>query len=178
MSLRLLNLFTFQIGWLACVLGAGRDRPLLGPAVVAMFLGLYLWLSPSRSRSGRFILTVGLIGATIDTLLGIVGVFTFRAGVFPAWACPPWLVALWLNFASALESSLSWLARRTVLAAALGAVAGPLSYYAGDALGALQLSHHRTVSVMILAILWGTLLPALMRLMEWMVREPEESMHR
>ena len=67
-------------------------------------------------------------------------------------------------FASTLPLSLNWLTERPRLAALLGAVGGPASYYAGASLGALDLSGHTVTSLLILATVWGILMPTLLRL--------------
>lgn len=172
---RLLNVVAFQVGWLACVLGAGADRPLVGPALVVILLGLQAPLSSAPLRTGRFLLVAGLLGALIDSLLGFTGLLTFQGTPWPPWVCPPWLLAIWLIFASTLPSSLRWLAGHRWLAAALGAMGGPMSYYAGARLGALTMPSDPLPSLAVLAVLWALLLTGLLRLMERMVpAEAEE----
>lgn len=76
------------------------------------------------------------------------------------------MIALWPNFATTLHSSLRWLAGHYIVAALLGAVAGPLSYYAGAQLGALTLHPTLAVSMIALAVVWGITLPILLWLAE------------
>ena len=42
---------------------------------------------------------------------------------------PAWILALWMGFALTFNHSLHYVMRRTWLAIALGAIAGPLSYW-------------------------------------------------
>lgn len=76
-------------------------------------------------------------GAIVDSVLGYLGILLFRDSLIASWLCPPWLIALWLIFATTFQSSLSWLAGRYWIAAVSGGIFGPVSYYAGQALGAL-----------------------------------------
>jgi hypothetical protein len=166
---RVINVCAFQIGWFACVVGAARGMPLLGPAVVLILLGLHLLLTPDATRELRLIIAAGVIGSTIDTAVMMYGVYSFAGQSLP-WLCPLWITALWMNFATTLHTSLSWLARQYVLAAALGAVAGPFSYYAGVRLGALTLHTSLTTSMAVLALVWGMTLPSLLRVAELTAR--------
>jgi hypothetical protein len=166
---RIANLVAFQVGWFACVLGAGASRPWLGPAIVAGLLALQAIGLPELRRAWPFILLVGTAGAALDTSLALAGIFMFQAGLQPTWLCPPWLIAVWIIFASTLPSSLRWLAGHQGLATVLGAVAGPLSYYAGVTLGALAMPEDPMQSLIVLAVLWGLLLPSLLHVMKRMV---------
>ncbi len=66
-------------------------------------------------------------------------------------------LALWLLFATTLNSSLGWLQRRLRLASLLGAISGPLCYRAGEALGALQLGS--PVVYAATAVEWALMMP-------------------
>ena len=52
---------------------------------------------------------------------------------------PYWILAMWALFATTLNASLGWLHGRPALAGALGMLSGPLAYWAGARLGAIEL---------------------------------------
>jgi hypothetical protein len=54
------------------------------------------------------------------------------------WLAPVWIIAMWAGFATLLHVALRWLLPHRWLAALLGAVGGPLAYYAGMRLGAVN----------------------------------------
>jgi hypothetical protein len=158
----LINLVSFQTGWFACVLGAAHGQPWLGPVVVAVLLGLHLYLTVDVKREIRLLATAGVLGFLLDSLQALLGVFSFgKSGAF-AWLSPWWMIALWPNFATTLHTSLGWLAGRYTLAAVLGAVGGPLSYYAGARLGALSLHPDLVVSLGAVSVVWGISMPVLL----------------
>jgi hypothetical protein len=159
---RLLNFAMFYLGWFACVVGAARGHLWLGPAVVAALLLLHLIFAPNRPGEARLIVVAGLFGFTIDTLQASVGLYAFTSTSVAPWLCPPWMVALWMIFASTLNASLAWLAGRPVLAALLGALCGPASYVAGARLGAIELHANTLASLTGIAIAWAFALPTLL----------------
>lgn len=165
---RLVNFAMFYIGWFACVAGAARGWPWFGPAVVAVLLAAHLYITPGRRREARLIALVGLLGFTVDSIQAGLGVYSFvsegqgAASMLPAWLCPPWMTALWMVFASTLNGSMSWLAGRVGVAAAAGALFGPLSYLAGERLGAIALNADPVISLGVLAVTWAFLMPALL----------------
>ena len=164
MLTRIGNFVLFQIGWFACVLSAAADQQWIGLLIGLTVLLVHGWHAADHGATIRFVLTIGLFGVVIDSALGCVGVLVFRDGLIAAWLCPPWLAMLWLIFSTTLRSSLAWLVDRTASAALLGSIFGPLSYYGGHALGALQLGGQHTTSLLVLGIVWALLLPCFVQL--------------
>lgn len=160
----LLDAALVQAGWWACVLGAARGWPLLGPAVVAALLVLQVGTLPPglRGRTWRFVLLLGAAGTAVDSLLAGLGVFTLRGAAVP-WLAPPWITALWCQFATVVPA-LAALAPRPAVAALLGAVGGPLAYAAGARLGAASLHPTAWVSLLAIGAVWAVALPAMLRL--------------
>jgi tetrahydromethanopterin S-methyltransferase subunit D len=72
------------------------------------------------------------------------------------------MMTLWALFGTTLNVSLRWLRGRIWLSALLGAISGPLAYYAGAQLGA-STWHDPEAVVAILAVGWGVLMPLLVR---------------
>lgn len=156
------NFLAFQITWWASVLGAASSIQWFGPAVAVVALSLHIFLVPDRVTALRRIVLVGFLGYITDSALGLIGVFEFRENTFDVrWLAPVWLLGLWLVFATTFRSSLEWLSDHSRFAAVLGGVAGPLSYYAGDRLGALRVGEPLAQRLIILALVWSLLLPML-----------------
>jgi hypothetical protein len=133
----LLNYVLFQGVWLAAVYGASEGRPWQGMLAAALMLLVHLALVQERWRELRFVLLVGLLGSLADSLLSGLGFLSYAApgrAWSGAWV-PPWIAALWLAVGMMPAFSLSWLRGRLLLAAALGALGGPLSFLAGERVG-------------------------------------------
>jgi hypothetical protein len=58
---------------------------------------------------------------------------------------------------------MKWLRRRNILAAAFGAVGGPLAYIAGQKLGAITFLHP-VLALIALSVIWAVAMPLLMAL--------------
>jgi len=159
---RLLNFAMFYLGWFACVVGAARGHLWLGPAMVAAFLFVHLSLAANRAQETRLVLVIGFFGFVVDTLQASAGLYAFTHSRVAPWLCPLWMVALWMIFATTLNASMAWLAGRFGLAAALGALCGPVSYLAGARLGAIELSSNPLASLGGIAIVWAVAMPALL----------------
>jgi len=165
------NILSFGIGWFACVVGAANGTPSYGVAVAAMLLALNMLVAEDPLHEARVIVTVGALGFVIDTMLALAGVFVFDPRTSnPSWLCPIWLVALWMMFGSTLTASLAWLAPRGVIASIIGAIAGPLSYFAAAKMGALAIPAPIELRLTILAIVWTVLLPGLLKFANWRSR--------
>lgn len=76
---------------------------------------------------------------------------------------PAWIVALWLAFATTFNVSLRWLQGRHGLSAALGLIGGPLAWFAGSRMGALELSDLK-LDLLVIGVGWAVLMPVLLLL--------------
>lgn len=157
MPKQLLNALLFQIAWFACVLGGTGPWLLVAAAVLAVHL---LWTT-SWSDEGELIISVTLIGTLLDTLLLACGVFVFDAG---GPLIPLWLIVLWAVLATTLKHCLDWTAKPWWRASLLGAIGGPLSYYAGSKMAGVHLPLGIWPSMLLLGVIWAGLFPLLQRL--------------
>jgi hypothetical protein len=162
----LLNFVAFQAGWFACVLGAAHGWPWAGAAAAIAVVGLHAGRA-ARPRSELALAALAVLGGAVwDSALAQSGwlVFAAKPAAVP-WAhlAPPWILAMWALFATTLNVTLRWLRGRWLLAALLGAVAGPSAYWAGANLGAVRLAQP-ALALGALAVGWSLMMPALMAL--------------
>ncbi len=156
----IINIAGFQTGWFAAVLGAGNDMPWLGLVVMSLVLSIHIIISPHKKAEVFFIVLAGFIGFWVDTLLVYSGVFTPVQYLSPEPFSPPWMVALWMGFATSINVSLKKLHGRYALSALLGAFGGPSAYYGGAKLGAM-ISIPGAIDLLVLAVTWAAAVPAL-----------------
>ena len=151
----LLNFLLFQIGWFACALGAGYGFPYGGPLVVAVILAFHFWKIEERHQEFLLLLKVLGVGIVVDSGLAFVGAIDFGKNALAGPLIPPFMAALWLIFATTLNHSMSWLKGRYGLGLLFGAIGGPLAYYAGSRLGALQLASNTIFALVAIGVVWG-----------------------
>ena len=159
----LLNFVAFQLGWFACVVGAARGWPLTGTAIAAVIVAWHIVRAARPAQELKLALFALLIGVLWESSLIALGLIDFTSGTLLAGLAPPWILALWALFATTLNLSLGWLKQRWLLAALLGAVAGPLSYWAGVRFGAVQFVAPWP-SLTALSLGWALMTPLLVRL--------------
>jgi len=134
--------------------------PWLGLLAVPIVLAAHVAMSPNRKAEAMIILAAGLTGFFIDTFLMMTGVFTLAPYIVPFPFSPPWMVMLWMDFATALNVSLKKLHGRYLLSAVLGAVGGPSAYYSGAKLGA-TISIPGQADLIVISAMWAAAVPAL-----------------
>jgi hypothetical protein len=163
-SMRVLfNFILFQIGWFACVLSAAAGNPVLGVGVAAVIIAIHLVMMKQKQHEIILIVSATLTGLVWDSFLVWRNWIDYPSGMLVSNMAPYWIVVMWGLFATTLNVSLAWLKQKLALAALLGAVAGPLAYYAGYKLNALQLND-MSVALIALAIGWALFTPLLIRL--------------
>jgi uncharacterized protein DUF2878 len=159
----LANFLLYQIGWFGCVLNAAV-RPLTAAAIALLMVAVALWRTPDRRGEVVLLSLAAVIGTLCDTLF-VISSRLYYAGALPTPLPPPlpplWDMALWPLFATTLNGALGWLKERLMLAALLGAVAGPLAYVAAARLGAVRLGAPSS-TLLLLAVAWSVLTPLLL----------------
>ena len=148
----ILNALLFQLGWFACVFGA--QRPWLLLVAAACLAAHFIWVARWRVE-GRLVASVALFGSALDTFLLNLGVFDFAGD---SRLLPAWLALLWALFATTLNHCLAWSARPWWLASLLGAVGGPLSYYAGARLADVGLPLGLWPTLLLLSAIWAAVM--------------------
>jgi hypothetical protein len=148
------NAALFQAGWFACVMGG--DSYWLVVPIGALIVHL-LWIS-SWTDEGKQVLWITALGTVLDSVLLMLGVFDFDAG---GPLIPLWLILLWALLATTLNHCLSWTAKPWWRASLLGAIGGPMSYYAGSKLAGVHLPLGLWPSMLLLGLLWAAVFPFL-----------------
>ncbi|WP_345815952.1 DUF2878 domain-containing protein [Paraburkholderia sp. PREW-6R] len=154
-----------QIGWFVCVLGAAHSQAWLGMLFAALAVAWHLLRVADARREARLLVVTVSIGMIWESLLVYSGLLAYPSGTFIAGVAPYWLGALWALFAIQFNTVYGWLHGRPLLAALLGALAGPLSFRAGAALGAVRFIQPLAAWT-VLALGWCVMLPSLL----WLAR--------
>jgi hypothetical protein len=150
-----------QVGWFACVESAAHGAPWMGTLCVVALLAAHLRIVARPVEEFKLVLAVVVIGAVWETALVRAGLLAYPSGTIVRGTAPYWIPALWALFAAQLNTSYRWLKTRLALASLFGAIAGPLSFRAGVALGALRFVQP-PAAVLALAIGWAVLLPLIL----------------
>lgn len=158
----LTNILLFQFGWFSCVLGAARHLPWVGTLVSVGIIAWHLSRSALPRREAALILLAGAIGLLLDSVVVHRGLIAYTSGTLAAGLAPHWIVAMWMIFATTLNVSFRWLKGRWLLAAALGAAAGPLAYLGGARLGAAEFPGGGVAPLLAIAAVWAIAMPLLL----------------
>lgn len=154
-----INLIAFQLGWFASILGAAKGIFWLGPLVVCVVFSTHLLLTGDFLKECILGLIITFLGFLADTLLTAFGVYSPVPHIFKSPYSPPWLIFMWLNFATLLNVSIKWLSRKYLLSSFLGGIGGAFAYYGGDALGVLKYRDPIYTNILITGIVWAGLTP-------------------
>ena len=142
------------------MLSAASDAAWVGIAFVAALLALHLRQARQPNLELRLVVSVVVLAAPWETLLIRTGLIAYPHGALWTGFVPPWLLALWVLFAIQVNVLFRWLRGRWWLAMMLGAIAGPLSFRAGAALGAAHISD-MAAALGVLAVGWALWMPLL-----------------
>jgi hypothetical protein len=147
-----------QVGWFVCVISAAKGSAWIGVTLAMVLVTIHV-LSAARPREElKLLASVTAIGATWEFALVSFGLLAYPSSTAIPGVEPLWLPALWALFAAQFNTTYRWLKTRVSVAALLGAIAGPLSFRAGAALGAVRFAKPWAAAVT-LVIGWAVLLP-------------------
>lgn len=169
MNAILINISLFQAGWFAAVFSAAASVPLLGTLAIAVAVATHLARSERRNGEIRLLVAAGVIGLAWESLLVATGLVQYgEASAIPGTA-PYWIVAMWLLFATTLNVGMRWLRKSMIVTAMVGAIGGPLSFFAGQKAGAVSFPDP-ILSLAVIGVGWAIFLP-LLTLYAWRVEE-------
>lgn len=160
-SAKCLNFLMYEAGWLACVLGAAWGMGGSGAALAGLLVVVHIGLSTDRSSELRLAFSAMLIGCVVDTICIRAGVLNFTERGLTPQSPPFWMTVLWVQFATTLRYSLSWLQGHRLLPAIFGLVAAPAAFRGGAGLGAVKLSSPIFPGLLLPGILWCIAMPLL-----------------
>lgn len=171
----IINFLLFQVSWLVCVLSgaAGDNWPAI--LITVVFVIVHFRYFAWRYADCRLIIAGLLTGLLLDSFYSAAGLMAYNAQSLPPVA-PWWILCLWVNFMLTLNHSLNWLLERRWLAALLAAVGSPMSYYAGQKLGALNWLQPEML-IAVSAITWAIAVPLLLMLANYWRQQEQAVKH-
>ncbi len=168
-----LNLVLYKVGWVSGVVTAAAGYPAVGMLVIGGLIAVHCWLATSWRGELRLVVACGALGLVVDSLQTAGGVLNFPASQSAGWLAPAWIVMMWMQMGTTLRYCLRFLQGRYLLAAALGAVGGPLSFATGERMGAVVLHQSPWVAMGSLAVTWALAMP----FMTWMASGNSDLLH-
>lgn len=161
----LINFVIFQLSWFLSATFKESAVPLIIALLIIHFL------CSSKKKADLAILPIALIGITIDQLLMILHIIEIPQSPNHALIIPVWLMLLWCIFAWSFNHSLQWVNNLSLTKLSiLGSVFGTLSYYAALKLNVFNTLLPHIYFIVIMALIWGFLLPFLTRIHALMVQ--------
>lgn len=172
LTLLLINFLVFHTCWLANAFGAAHQITYLGPAFIVSGLILHFFLIDEVRREVLNITFISISGFLMDTLLFLVGVFTFHSTQIFYGLPPVWLFFQWMIFSTLFRLSLNWLKGRYWTASILGFLGGPFAYWAAAQLDALMIPN-LWYGLSVMAIAWALIMPVFI----WFIdRDPDHQL--
>jgi hypothetical protein len=159
---KIINFLIFQFIWLTCIAGVATNHESLGILFGLSGVALNVYRSHALKRDLDLLWKGLLLGIVIDTFLIQFNLIAFNSHFWHA-VSPLWMWVIWTGFLSTLHDSLSWLHGRWILAAFLGAVMGPLSYWSGVSLGAAHFQDLNQ-SLLVIGIVWLIATPLIFKM--------------
>jgi hypothetical protein len=159
----LVNLVVFKVAWTAVVISAAAGAPVIGVIAVAIAVGIHLWSNENPHNEIRLLLVAATMGLAWESALVLAGLLEYSSGTWVPGLAPYWIVAMWILFATTLNVGMRWLRRSTAIAALAGAIGGPLAFFAGASIGAVELVPP-VIALISIGIGWAVMLPLLVKL--------------
>ena len=163
MKLTFINLAVFKVAWTAVVVSAAAGAPVIGVIAVAAAVGIHLWYSDNPDTEIRLLMAAAALGLCWESALVITDLVEYSSGTWLPGLAPFWIVAMWVLFATTLNVGMRWLRRNTAVAAIAGAAGGPLAFFAGASIGAVEFASP-AIALACISIGWAMMLPLLVKL--------------
>lgn len=158
------NAILFQVLWFACVIGGAQH--VIWPAVVSG-IAMSIWqLHPSRRHVTDLIVLLAalVLGLIIDSSWIMFGLLEFNDSRPFALLAPGWILIMWIGFGLTINHSMAWLMKHPALPPLMGFIGGPLAYFAGLRLGAVEYQIEFWTMSLILGVIWAIVLIILVKI--------------
>jgi hypothetical protein len=169
------NLLLFKLVWALSLAGVVFGYAWAGLAALLVFSAWHAYISPSAKADFLVVGAAVVIGMALDTLYVRNGLIEYNGQLLWSGAAPLWILALWANFALTMNGCLVWLRERKLLAAGLGFVCGPVSYYGGIALGTATITGDSNILFLSIGLAWAVTVPFLLWLSATMQRHFDQT---
>lgn len=154
------NFILFQTAWFVTILSAANGKPYIGVLFTSLWMLYHLCVVVSKRKNELLlILSAVVIAAIFELTLVVSGFVSYPLQATLLTLVPLWMITLWINLAATINHSMSWLKKRYLSSALLAAIAGPLTYYAGERFGAIEL--HGMYSIIAISLMWLVSMPLL-----------------
>jgi hypothetical protein len=160
----LINLVFFQAVWFLTILAAASGIWWPGFAGLAIFVAVHYFVSPTARADFLLAICAVFIGLVGETVFVQTGLRLDPAAGPTVAGIPVWILALWMSFALTMNGCLNWLHGRYILAALLGFLGGPLSYFGGIKLGAATAGDSPETALLVVAFFYAMITPLLLYL--------------
>ena len=171
MSGTIKHLVLFKLGWLACVFFAAAGKPLLATAAVALVAILHLVSVPVAVKEAVLLVCAALIGLAWESLLVYSGLLSYPGIESASSLAPYWIVAMWVLFATTINHGLRWTKKHWAVAFAAGLLGGPMAFYGGASMGAVEFSN-TLLALTAIGAGWAVLLPLLTWIADSIIDSP------
>jgi len=164
------NLVCFKIGWVACVMFAAAGKPGFAALSVAAVAAVHLVSIKIPLKEILLLVTAALMGLAWESFMVWSGLVVYP-GHQAELLAPYWIVAMWVLFATTINHGLSWTKRSWWVASLAGLFGGPMAFFGGMNLGAVEFSN-TWAALLVIGIGWGVLLPVLVRIADYIIDSP------
>lgn len=162
---KIFNGVSFYVGWFACVALAAWGEPWWSIVVGLAFVFVHFPICDNWRRDLGLVVLMSILGFFLDTIYMALGVLSYRSpNPWVDYLAPLWLIPLYALFAQTLNSSLSYLRGNPFILSWLAALAGPLTYLAGERMGAASFIMDRGLALLFIGITWALFMPLMDRI--------------
>ncbi|RAP34505.1 hypothetical protein DID80_07235 [Candidatus Marinamargulisbacteria bacterium SCGC AAA071-K20] len=153
----LLNAVGYYLTWFMLVYFSNSSDLWIAYTFSSMYIFMHFLLSKHRKRDAVLLMSLVSLGILVDGLLTYFNILHFKSSIEVV-GLPVWLIVIWALFSLLPNYSLKWLHSFPKASILFGMIGGPLSYYSAAKLGAVTFPNI-TLSLIVLSVIWGGLLP-------------------
>ena len=172
MKQEFVNLVVFKVAWTAVVVSAAAGAPLIGVLAVAAAVAIHLRSCNNAEAEIRLLLVAAIMGLAWESILVLSGLVNYSSGNLVPGIAPYWIVAMWVLFATTINAGMRWLRRNKAVAAIAGAIGGPMGFFAGASIGAVELASP-VIALACIGLGWAVMLPLLVRFAARLENSPQ-----
>lgn len=156
--MNIINFILFQTAWFVTIFSAAYGNPYFGVLFTLVWVIFHFsFLTNKRNKELLIICITAVMAIAFELAQVLYGFISYPEQAALITMVPLWMITLWINLSLTINHSMAWLKGRYILAALFASVAGPLTYVAGERIGAITL--HSNMSLLAISIMWLVSMP-------------------
>ena len=144
-----------------CLYTAVYGKYVVGGFAIVALLVLHVASAQNHFAEASVIILVGVVGGIVELINRSFGIYEYNTSPFQFALLPTWIVSIWFVIGATVRRTFCWLAHRLIMAGAMGAMLGSLTYFIASKLHVISFTGSYENFSVASCLVWSVAFPVI-----------------